>query len=81
MKGATEFHLDGLREENLPIPEPTTRARSAEVAVWELSPTIIPFQICSVAGPTSKIPVHLSCNSRSIILRHRILNIQTDLMG
>jgi predicted RNase H-like HicB family nuclease len=33
MKEAIEFHLDGLKEENLPIPEPTTRARNVEVAV------------------------------------------------
>jgi predicted RNase H-like HicB family nuclease len=28
IKEAIELHLDGLKEENLPIPEPTTRARS-----------------------------------------------------
>jgi predicted RNase H-like HicB family nuclease len=33
MKEAIEFHLDGLKEEKLPIPKPTTRARSVEVAV------------------------------------------------
>jgi predicted RNase H-like HicB family nuclease len=33
MKEAIEFHLDGLKEENLPIPEPTIHARSVEVAV------------------------------------------------
>ncbi len=33
MGEAIEFHLDGLKEENLPIPEPTTRVRSVEVAV------------------------------------------------
>jgi predicted RNase H-like HicB family nuclease len=33
MKEAIEFHLEGLKEENLPIPKPTTRARSVEVAV------------------------------------------------
>jgi predicted RNase H-like HicB family nuclease len=33
MKEAMEFHLDGLKEENLPIPKPTCRARSVEVAV------------------------------------------------
>jgi predicted RNase H-like HicB family nuclease len=33
MKEAIEFHLDGLKEGNLPIPKPTTRARSVEVAV------------------------------------------------
>ena len=33
MKEAIEFHLDGLKEENLPIPKPTTHARSVEVAV------------------------------------------------
>jgi predicted RNase H-like HicB family nuclease len=33
MKEAIEFHLDGLKEEKLPIPEPTTRARSVEIAV------------------------------------------------
>jgi predicted RNase H-like HicB family nuclease len=33
MKEAIEFHLFGLKEENLPIPEPTTCVRSVEVAV------------------------------------------------
>ena len=33
MKEAIEFHLDGLKEENLPIPKPTIHARSVEVAV------------------------------------------------
>ncbi|MDD1759771.1 MAG: type II toxin-antitoxin system HicB family antitoxin [Methanothrix sp.] len=33
MKEAVEFHIDSLKEEKLPIPEPTTRARSVEVAV------------------------------------------------
>jgi predicted RNase H-like HicB family nuclease len=33
MKEAIEFHLDGLKEENLPIPKTTTRARSVEIAV------------------------------------------------
>jgi predicted RNase H-like HicB family nuclease len=33
MKEAIEFHLEGLKEDNLPIPEPTTSARSVEVAV------------------------------------------------
>jgi predicted RNase H-like HicB family nuclease len=33
MKEAIEFHLDGLKEENLPIPESTTRVRSVEVIV------------------------------------------------
>ncbi len=32
MKGAIEFHLEGLREDDLPIPEPTTSARCIEVA-------------------------------------------------
>lgn len=32
MKEAIEFHLDGLREDDLPIPEPTTSARCIEVA-------------------------------------------------
>jgi predicted RNase H-like HicB family nuclease len=32
MKEAIE-HLDGLKEENLPIPEPTTCAKSVDVAV------------------------------------------------
>ena len=32
MKEAMEFHLYGLKEETLPIPEPTTRARSVEIA-------------------------------------------------
>lgn len=33
MKEAIEFHLDGLKEENLPIPKPTITIRSVEVAV------------------------------------------------
>lgn len=33
MGEAIEFHLDGLKEENLPIPEPTISVRSVEVAV------------------------------------------------
>jgi predicted RNase H-like HicB family nuclease len=33
MKEAIEFHLDGLKEEKLPIPEPTTCAKSVDVAV------------------------------------------------
>lgn len=33
MKEAIEFHLDGLKEERIPIPEPTILARSVEVAV------------------------------------------------
>ncbi len=32
MKEAIEFHLEGLREDDLPIPEPTTSARCIEVA-------------------------------------------------
>ena len=30
MKEAIEFHLEGLKEENLPIPEPTVTARCIE---------------------------------------------------
>ena len=33
MKEAIEFHLDGLKDEKLPIPEPTTSVRCVEVAV------------------------------------------------
>ena len=33
MGEAIEFHLDGLKEENLPIPKPTISVRSIEVAV------------------------------------------------
>lgn len=33
MGEAIEFHLEGLKEENLPIPEPTIIVRSVEVAV------------------------------------------------
>ena len=33
MKEAIEFHLEGLKEERIPIPEPTISARSIEVAV------------------------------------------------
>jgi predicted RNase H-like HicB family nuclease len=31
MKEAIEFHLEGLKEENLPIPEPTVTARCIKV--------------------------------------------------
>jgi len=31
MKEAIVFHLEGLKEENLPIPEPTVTARSIKV--------------------------------------------------
>ena len=30
MRDAIEFHLEGLKEENLPIPPPTAAARSIE---------------------------------------------------
>jgi predicted RNase H-like HicB family nuclease len=33
MKEAIEFHLDGLKEDRIPIPKPTILARSVEVAV------------------------------------------------
>jgi predicted RNase H-like HicB family nuclease len=33
MKDAIEFHLEGLKEDNIPIPEPTISARSVEIAV------------------------------------------------
>jgi predicted RNase H-like HicB family nuclease len=33
MKEAIEFHLEGLKEDRIPIPEPTILARSVEVAV------------------------------------------------
>ena len=33
MKEAIEFHLEGLKEERIPIPEPTILARSVEVAM------------------------------------------------
>jgi predicted RNase H-like HicB family nuclease len=33
MKEAIEFHLEGLREDKIPIPEPTTSARYVEIAV------------------------------------------------
>ncbi|TFH50470.1 MAG: type II toxin-antitoxin system HicB family antitoxin [Methanothrix sp.] len=33
MKDAIEFHLEGLKEDNIPIPEPTISARSFEIAV------------------------------------------------
>jgi predicted RNase H-like HicB family nuclease len=32
MREGIEFHLDGLREEGLPIPEPTTQVDYAEIA-------------------------------------------------
>jgi hypothetical protein len=34
MKEAIEFHLEGLKEDRIPIPEPTILARSVEVAVY-----------------------------------------------
>lgn len=33
MKEAIELHLDGLKEDRIPIPAPTTTARSVEVVV------------------------------------------------
>ncbi len=33
MQGAIEFHLEGLREEGLPIPKPASVAEYVEVAV------------------------------------------------
>jgi predicted RNase H-like HicB family nuclease len=33
MKEAIEFHLEGLKEDKLPIPEPTTTTRSVEISV------------------------------------------------
>jgi len=33
MKEAIELHLEGLKEDNLPIPEPTTTARCVEISV------------------------------------------------
>ena len=33
MKEAIEFHLEGLKEDRIPIPEPTVSARSVDVAV------------------------------------------------
>lgn len=33
MKDAIELHLEGLKEDNLPIPEPTSIARSVEISV------------------------------------------------
>lgn len=32
MKEAIEFHLEGLKEDRIPIPEPTILAKSVEVA-------------------------------------------------
>lgn len=32
MRAATELHLRGLREDDLPIPEPSTQAEFVEVA-------------------------------------------------
>jgi len=32
MKGAIEFHIEGLEREKMPIPEPSTAAVSIEVA-------------------------------------------------
>ncbi len=33
MKEAIEFHIEGLISERMPVPEPTTTARSIKVAV------------------------------------------------
>jgi predicted RNase H-like HicB family nuclease len=33
MKEAIEFHLEGLKEDRIPIPEPTTSARLLDVVV------------------------------------------------
>lgn len=33
MREAIELHLEGLKEDNLPIPEPTTTARCVEISV------------------------------------------------
>jgi len=33
MREAIELHLEGLKEDNLPIPEPTAIARSVEISV------------------------------------------------
>lgn len=34
MEEAIEFHLEGMREDGTPIPEPTTEVAYAEVASW-----------------------------------------------
>ena len=34
MKEAFEFHIEGLREEKVSIPAPSTKAVSVDVAVW-----------------------------------------------
>lgn len=31
IREAIEFHIDGLREEGLPVPEPSSRAESIEI--------------------------------------------------
>lgn len=31
LREAIEFHIEGLREDGLPVPEPTTRVRLVEV--------------------------------------------------
>ena len=33
MKEAIEFHMEGFKEDNIPIPKPTVTARSIEVAM------------------------------------------------
>jgi len=33
MRKAIELHLEGLKEDNLPIPKPTTTARCVEISV------------------------------------------------
>jgi predicted RNase H-like HicB family nuclease len=33
MREAIEFHIQGLKEDKLPIPEPTTTAKCVEVVV------------------------------------------------
>jgi len=33
MKEAIEFHLEGLKDENIPIPKPNITAKTVEIAV------------------------------------------------
>lgn len=35
IQGAIKLHLDGLREDGLPFPEPSSQVEYVEVAAWE----------------------------------------------
>jgi len=51
IREAIEFHLDGLREDGVPIPPPVSRVEYVEVAGW---PSSISYRLsaCSWLDPT-----------------------------